>query len=299
MKKAILIHNSTAGDGDHEKEELKNLIHKTGYEVDYYSTNLPFWERFVKKNADKIFVAGGDGTVQKFAKVMLEANKESMLQLPVQVLPCGTANNIATTLGINDPVQILNESVRTKGFDLGTVEGAKNFSFFIEGIGCGIFPKLVRVMKSKSEEEKGNEIRQSLEELLKIIETYKATEAIIIADEKEITGSFLLVELMNIRLIGPNIELAPDADTGDGKFELVVVREEHRQDLKDFIAQILNENSRANRIEEFAERLKVRELRLKWKGNDVHIDDEIIEDYAEEELVIKNRQGVFRFNIYQ
>ncbi len=295
MKKAILIHNSTAGDGDHEKQELKNMIEKAGYDVDYYSTNSLFWERFVKKEADIIFVAGGDGTVQKMAKAILDAKEERMLQIPVQILPYGTANNIATTLGFEKPVKEIDKNTKGKAFDIGLVGGIKEAAFFIEGIGCGIFPKLVRVMKSKSEEEKQDEIQQSLQELLKIIDTYEASNAIIIADKKEITGSFLLVELMNIKLIGPNIELAPNAEPGDGEFELVLVREKSREELKAFIKGHLHGNISKKKIGDFAERLKVREVRIKWQGNDVHVDDDIIEEYKREEIVIKNRQAVFKF----
>jgi len=39
----------------------------------------------------------------------------------------------------------------------------------------------------------------------------------------------------------------------------------------------------------------VKSLRLKWKGKDVHIDDEIIEDYREEEIRVENRKGFFTF----
>lgn len=295
MKKAILIHNSTAGDGDHEKKELKKMIRNAGYEVDYYSTNIPFWERFTKKKADVIFVAGGDGTVQKLARAMLDAKEEGVRQIPVQILPYGTANNIATTLGFKNPVEEIDKDLEGKAFDIGYVDGIKEVSFFIEGIGCGIFPKLVRVMKSKSDEEKQDEIKKSLQELLEIIDSYEASKAKIIADGKEINGDFLLLELMNIKLIGPNIEVAPDAKTGDGEFELVLVREEAREELKTFIKGHLESNTSQNKIGEFAERQKVKEVRIKWQGNDVHVDDDIIEDYQGEEIVIKNRQAVFKF----
>ena len=298
MKKAILIHNSTAGDGDHKKGELIELIRENGYEPVYFSTDIPFWERFTKEDAEVIFVAGGDGTVQKLAKAMLEAKEEKIREVPVRILPYGTANNIATTLNLQNPEQQSLSDLRKVNFDVGVVEGKNIANFFIEGIGCGIFPKLVEVMNSKSEEEKKDEIKQSLSELLQVIENYEAREAIIIADEREITGKFLLIELMNIKLIGPNIELAPDADTGDGQFELVMVREEAREDLKSFIQNILNETISDNTIDKFAERLKGNNFRLKWKGDDVHIDDEILEDYQGEELVIKNRQAVFQFYSY-
>ncbi|MCX2839639.1 diacylglycerol kinase family protein [Salinimicrobium sp. MT39] len=294
MKKAILIHNPTAGNGNHEKDSLVKQAEKVGFEVSYFSTSDPFMKRFTKEQADVIFVAGGDGTVQKFAACMLEA-KESIKQVPVQVLPYGTANNIATTLGIKVPEEGITAQNTKTGFDIGIVEGVEEAGFFIESIGCGIFPKLVREMKALDDDEKQDEIKKSRETLVKVIDFYEAREAIIIAGDKEITGKFLLIELMNIRYIGPNIELAPNAETGDGYFELITVREERREELKSYIEDHLNEKNTAKKLEDFADLLKVKSLRLKWIGKDVHIDDEIIEDYREEEIKVNNRKGFFTF----
>lgn len=294
MKKAILVHNPTSGDGKHSKKELKERIEELGYKVKYYSTNRFFWKHFTSKKADMVFIAGGDGTVQKVAKAILEKGREKIMNTPITVLPCGTANNIATTLKIGSTQQGLEDHLQKTGFDIGSIEGAKEASFFIEGMGCGIFPKLVRVMSAKDEDEKQNEIQKSLRELLKVIDTYEAQEAIIIADKEEVTGKFLLVELLNIKYIGPNIELAPGAQTGDGSFELVTVQEDSRQELKDFITGLLN-GKKPIPIEKYANLKKVKEVRLKWAGGDVHIDDEIVESYKGQELVIKNRQAMFNF----
>jgi diacylglycerol kinase (ATP) len=295
MKKAILIYNPTAGNGNHTKNNLEKLIERQDYEVKSFSTDSLFWKRFTYKDADVIFVAGGDGTVQKFAKALLEENNEKLLKIPVQILPVGTANNIATTLGLKRAEELIEGPHEKIGFDIGFISGVEEASFFIEGMGCGIFPRLVRVMKEKDEEEKQDEIKASLKELLKLIDSYKAEEAIIIADEEEITGEFLLLELLNIRFIGPNIELAPNASTGDGCFELVLVREEAREDFKNFIENQLKENRQGKSLKEFADVKKIRKLRLKWMGGDVHIDDEILENYRGDEIIIENRKEVFTF----
>lgn len=295
MKKAVLVHNPGAGSGNHKKEDLKKLIEKVGYDVKYYSTERPFWDHFTSEDAEIIFVAGGDGTVQKLSEAMLKAKDELLLQVPVQIVPCGTANNIATTLKIKDREQALTASGKKTGFDIGAVEGVEGVSFFIEGIGCGIFPGLVRVMNEKNEDKIEDELKHSLTELLKLIDSYEAKEAIIIADKEEITGKFLLVELLNIKYIGPNIELAPGAETGDGHFELVTVREEARQHLRSYVAGLLNGSSKALDLENFAEIKKVQQVRLKWDGGDVHVDDEILKEHRGEEIGVQNRQGILTF----
>lgn len=297
MKRAILLHNPTAGSGDHQKGELKKMVREAGYEVKYYSTDIPLWQRFTRKDADAIFVAGGDGTVQKVAAAMLEAKNEELLKVPVQVVPCGTANNIATTLNIFNAEEILKTSVTAADFDIGEVEGTEEAFFFIEGMGCGIFSRLVEVMESKEADKEQDELRQSLEELLRIVDSYEAQEAIIIADKKELTGKFLLIELMNIQLIGPNFRVAPHAEIGDGKFELVVLREGAREDLKNYISCMLAGKKTGKPLEEFAEFYRVQEVRLKWWGGDLHVDDHNLKSYKREELQVKNRKGIFQFMI--
>lgn len=295
MKQAVLVHNPTAGDGNHEKQELKKMIEDAGYEVNYYSTKSLFWKHFTHEDVDVIFVAGGDGTVQKLSKAMLEAKQKKILQVPVQVLPFGTANNIARTLEIAHAGEVLGRQSREVGFDIGVVEGVDEETFFIEGIGCGIFPQLVKVMEVKEEEEKRDEIQQSLKELLKLLKTYRAGEAVIVADKEEITGKFLLVELLNIKYIGPNFELAPNAATGDGYFELVIVREDAREELFDFVRATLDGRSVSKEIADFAEVRKVKNVRLKWMDKDLHVDDEIIENYEGGEIDIRNKKEVFKF----
>ncbi|WP_051286372.1 diacylglycerol/lipid kinase family protein [Salinimicrobium terrae] len=298
MKQTILIHNPTAGSGKHDEKTLVKKIEAAGYEVKYYSTDTPGWERFTRNEADVIFLAGGDGTVQKLAAELLKVGAP-IQKTPVQVLPLGTANNIATTLNLNLSIKALDELKNIEPFDVGQVEGAGEAGFFIEGLGFGIFPKLLKVMEKKKKnegepEDPDDELNQSLQELLEIVRNSKACEAIIIADGEEITGRFLLVELMNIRFIGPNFELAPGALTGDGSFELVAVPEKARKDLESYIQDLLKKDENIF-LEDFVFSKKVKKVRFKWFGKDMHIDDERIDDYKGEEIKVENKHAAFNF----
>jgi diacylglycerol kinase family enzyme len=300
MKQAVLIHNPTAGSGEHSKERLIEELESAGYEIKYFSTDIPGWERFTKHEAEVIFLAGGDGTVQKLAAELLKAG-DPVQKIPVQILPLGTANNIATTLGLNISVEELIQLQKLESFDAGEVEGTGESDFFIEGIGFGIFPRLVKVMKERKKEEGEPkdpevELKQSLKELLQIVRNYEAREAIIIADEEEITGKFLLIELMNIRFIGPNFDLAPTSSTNDGNLELVAIPEEARENLEGYIQELLNNNKNAS-LEDFALLRKIKRGRFKWFGGDMHVDDERIENYQGKEIKVKVNEAVFNFRI--
>src|ERR1051325_5073359 len=99
MKIINLLHNPTAGNEDHAKKELISLLEKNGYDC-RYSSMKKNWKK-LDEDVDFIVSAGGDGTIRKITKELLD-RKLSEKTWPIGLLPLGTANNIAQTLHIND-----------------------------------------------------------------------------------------------------------------------------------------------------------------------------------------------------
>src|SRR5688572_2743151 len=95
MKSANLLHNPKAGGGEYSKKRLTALIRAAGFDCSYSSTKKRGWEKIEAADGDFIVLAGGDGTVRKVAGGLLDKN------VPIGVLPLGTANNIAKTLGLH------------------------------------------------------------------------------------------------------------------------------------------------------------------------------------------------------
>src|SRR5438128_10331540 len=118
--RVTLIHNPTAGDESFSATELTALIEQAGHKVSYQSSKKDF-KSALKKPGDLVAVAGGDGTVRKVAIQLLERNL-----IPIAVLPCGTANNIARSLGLTEsPPELIAgwPSARRRGFDVGVARG--------------------------------------------------------------------------------------------------------------------------------------------------------------------------------
>ena len=295
MKKVQIIHNPTAGDGEHSKKELLETLAGEDYEVLYASTDESAWENFVENKPDTIAVAGGDGTVGKLVGVLL--GKDHVMHRPVvKILPKGTANNIARTLNIEElSPESVNFFGKADDFDVGRIKGTESGNFFLEAVGFGVFPKLVSEMKKKEDKSAAREIQESLETLLDIVKNYKAEKAEIKTAEGTISDTFLLVEIMNIRFIGPNFELAPQADPGDGFFQLVMIPESSRQDLVQYVEKCLREEESPLELGKFVQAQLVKEVNFKWDGKDVHIDDHLVEDYAGEIFEIKIEEGRLQF----
>ena len=117
-----LIHNPDAG-GDNRPsgDDLLELIHKAGHSATFQSSKDASWDKALEKASDLVAVAGGDGMVGQVAKRMIGR------RIPIAILPMGTANNIATSLGVKnlgiDELIFGWTSARRVKFDVGNAKG--------------------------------------------------------------------------------------------------------------------------------------------------------------------------------
>src|SRR5687768_7439178 len=90
-----LYWNATAGD-ETPLEAITAQIRRAGHEVARVLRDEDAPDSVVGSKADALVAAGGDGTVARAARALAGS------AMPLAILPLGTANNIATSLGIND-----------------------------------------------------------------------------------------------------------------------------------------------------------------------------------------------------
>jgi len=296
MKSIKLFHNPTAGEGEHSKETLVRQIEKAGYDCSYSSTKKAGIEESTPGNADILVAAGGDGTVRKLAAHLLERPLREKPG-PIGLLPAGTANNIARTLGIKGTTdEIISRwaTCNTQSFDIGRISGLEKNPFLLEALGFGVFPKLIREMRERKEksDDPEAELRDALERLHNIILNYKTRECRIVLDEQEFIDKFLLVEIMNIQSLGPNLNLAPLADPADGVLDVILVPESQREELANYIERRL----RYGKDEPFLYKAhRARKVKVTWSGHLLHVDDELIKIDKSEELTIDVVQGALEF----
>jgi diacylglycerol kinase family enzyme len=261
-----LIHNPGAGrQGADDASRLERFLADQGYDVRYQSAKDEDWKRSLRKPADMIVVAGGDGTVAKVTRRMVGRG------IPVGLLPSGTANNIARTLGLLErPFEELVrgwQNGRRVKLDVGVAKGPWGERYFVEGIGVGVFASLLA--NPASEATKG--VEKGLERLRRHAARCEPLEVHARLDGKDISGRYLMLEALNLRFIGPNLHLALDSQPGDGHLDVVMVTEGERERLRYYL-----EHWRENR-----ERLAVlpslrgRRFELEWTGVPLHIDDKL------------------------
>lgn len=295
MKYVKLLHNPTAGEEDHTKKELIPLIEAAGWECRYSSTKEKGWDK-IEPDTDFVAVAGGDGTIRKTALTLLE-RKFSDKKLPIAIIPLGTANNISKSLGITGTVAETITSWKKgaiKKYDIGRIEGLEESHFLVEGFGYGVFPRLMKVMKKVDKEKKSTPeqaLQTALEELHHIALSAEARHYHITIDEQDHSGRFLLVEVMNSRSIGPNLELAPGADPGDGHFEIILVPEEARASLAGWVQQKINGEDAPF---DFTQ-IPGSKITIHTEDTLLHADDELMSLKEPANVTVELQPGVLEF----
>ncbi len=295
MKVAKLLHNPNAGDEEHSKDVLISKIEAAGYKCRYASTKQSAPLK-LEDDIDFVIVAGGDGTVRKITKELLE-RKVFDNRLPIALLPLGTANNISKTLAINSNTDVVIQSwkqEKLKQYDVGKIKNIEEATFFLESFGYGLFPYLMREMKKLKEEslaEPGTKLQTALEVLFRISLSYEPRHCNLLIDGKDYSGKYMMAEVMNIRSIGPNLFLSPDSDPGDGTFEVVLLPEKDKGKFAAYVANKINGNEGNYQFTN----VKAKNVIMSWDGTHVHADDKVLKIKGNAEVDIEIKCGLLDF----
>jgi diacylglycerol kinase (ATP) len=272
--KVTVIHNPGAGDDKQlSGEQILRLIRKAGHKPRYFSSKGKKWKKALKKPCDMVVVAGGDGTVGRVARRLIES------RIPIAVLPMGTANNIANTIGVTgrtfeDLIEGW-QGAHCANFDAAIARGPWGVRYFIEGFGVGLFAEtMFRIENGQhSQVEHSEDPEEEIDAVLKVLKkqlsSYPSKDLTVRLDGRDLSGDYYMLEALNIRYIGPNLELVPGAQINDGLLDVVFVSKAEQAKLRQYISDRLkNKRSRA--------KLTVhqgRHLQIEWKSSPVHLDD--------------------------
>src|SRR5688572_1459066 len=95
-----LVHNPGAGGGEVERDDIRRLLEAEGHRVSEYGKDDRDVEQAVATAPDVLVIAGGDGTVAR----AIAAAFATAGAVPIFILPIGTSNNIARSVGVDRPV---------------------------------------------------------------------------------------------------------------------------------------------------------------------------------------------------
>ena len=233
--RVTLLHNKSAGSENHAGEELQASVRRAGHEiVDTVSSTENLLPSLQAIPPELVAIAGGDGTVSRAACALAGS------PLPLTVLPLGTANNTALTLGVRGNVEELVQhwsSGHLVPFDVPTLCAGDTTARFSEGVGWGVFPSVMaRTKRMPEPDEAKRTLERDRRVFQAVIETSEARSYEISVDGLRVAGEFLLVEIMNIPFLGPQLAVSPESNPSDGLLELVVATESERPALLELAA---------------------------------------------------------------
>jgi len=216
MKRALLLVNSGARQAADEKAKIAPALKAHGLELIEATESNPghfaeIIQRFSEK-IDMVITAGGDGTSLCAAKVLQNS------PLPLGVIPLGTANNLARSLGI--PLSI-DEAARViaqghvRQVDVASVNGHP----FLNVSGMGLSTRINRHVPAESKKRWGLFAYVAYcFTLMKQANHFKAT---VEYDGKVTHFKSRQITICNGKFYGSGLSIAPDASLSDGQLDLV------------------------------------------------------------------------------
>ncbi|MGE5593868.1 MAG: diacylglycerol/lipid kinase family protein [Betaproteobacteria bacterium] len=196
-------------------------LEKGGADYDVYVTKGPgdaitAARKGVDEGYDVIAAAGGDGTTNEVANGL--AGHEAALA----VIPCGSGNDMAISLGIPKDVEgacrvLLNG--RTRNRDLGRVVDR----YFVNAVGVGFDATVARVASNDLRWLPVRGAPLYVMAVLKTLANYKACEMLLTVDEKVMTVRPLLVAVGIGKTYAGGMKIVPDALPDDGLYDICVV----------------------------------------------------------------------------
>jgi diacylglycerol kinase (ATP) len=248
------------------------MIQSAGHKVKYQSSKEKDWKKALRRRCDIIAVAGGDGTVGKVARRMVGK------PTPIAILPVGTANNLGHALGLTgralESLILEWESARRVNFDIGEAEGPWGSNYFVEGVGVGLFAATILNIRERNpilaaDVCREDEIIRVLQILKKQVKKHRAEKIKVRLDDEDLSDDYVLIQALNIRYAGPNLDLAPGADTNDGLLDVVLLRRGEEGKLSRYLTHCISRrNAKANLTIR-----RGRHLQIEWDGSPIHIDD--------------------------
>jgi diacylglycerol kinase (ATP) len=214
-KRALLLINRHARKGKENFAQTIDLLNHWDFEI--ISTpfkniqDIPSLIKKYRNNIDLVIVGGGDGTLNAVVDVLVET------QLPLGIIPLGTANDLARTLGIPNSIseacRIIAEG-NLKYIDLGWVNGKHFFNVASLGLSVKITEKLSKGLKRRLG------VLAYAWTALQVLSKTRPFHAIIGIDGQNIKVKTLQIAIGNGRYYGGGMTIAHDAEIDDQRLDL-------------------------------------------------------------------------------
>lgn len=218
-KKALVIINPVSGTRNKEglEKTVRNRLAEKGIDVHFLHTECSgdgkrLARVAVAENFDMVIAAGGDGTVNEIASALAHTG------MPLGILPMGSGNGLARSLGIpQDNIEAL--KIISEGHIIDCDRGLANSRPFYCTFGIGFDAAVSEKFASMKKRGRITYIRAAFREFLQ----YQGQTYSLSIGGKVITEKAFLIAVCNAQQYGNNAYIAPKAKLSDGLLDITVV----------------------------------------------------------------------------
>ncbi|BDA73491.1 diacylglycerol kinase, catalytic region [Rivularia sp. IAM M-261] len=221
-QRALLLVNHHSRQGSQGLPEAIGYLEKLGFELIKESWERPHQMVDVihqyKHKVDLVIVGGGDGTLNTAVDGLVET------QLRLGILPLGTANDLARTLGIPTSLPEACKVIaagNTRRIDLGWV----NDKYFFNVASLGLSVKITQNLTKQAKRRWG--VFAYAVAALKVILKSRPFTAEIRVNNKSYQGKTVQIAVGNGRYYGGGMAVAYDATIDDQKLDVYSLEVKH------------------------------------------------------------------------
>ncbi len=237
FKKIHFIINPASGNDEPILSWINDIFGKTKIEWEVFVTKKKsdarkFTRDAIKQKVDCVAVYGGDGTVMEVAQELFQKD------MPMAIIPGGTANVVAKELGI--PVDTRSALALLKGRAKQIKEidmGLCNKKPFVIRLNAGIMADMIKKTESNVKESIG-QLAYAVTALKELGMTKIVTYDMVIDGKKKKTKGFALVVANSGNVGISDISLLPSVDISDGFLDVIVFKTNRLTSLIKWAANI-------------------------------------------------------------
>jgi YegS/Rv2252/BmrU family lipid kinase len=236
-RKALLLLNPHARLGEKVRLKAIHYLEKLGFELIQESAsqpeNLPQIIRQYVEQIDLVIIGSGDGTISAAIEGLLAT------QIPLGILPLGTANNLAKTLEIpmslSEACNIIANG-KTRRIDLGCLNG----KYFLNVAGLGLSTAINQQVTKEFKQRWG--VLAYIVTALKVGCQVRPFEVEIRWDNQSIQTKTRQVTVCNGRYYGSGLIVAKDAAIDDQRLDLYSLESQNWWELLSLLPALMRGN---------------------------------------------------------
>jgi len=222
-------------------DRVKPIFKDAGIELDVRTTQHQGHASEIAQSLDLeasagICVIGGDGTVHEVADGLMQRGEP--ISIPLGIIPAGTGNTLAEHLQCKDPLEAARRIVAgtIRPLDVIRVTLKDRIVYCVDLVGWGA----VADINCTAEKWRLLGLTRYTAATLWQVLRAKRRRAKLVLDGQIFAGEFLFVVACNPKFAGPGMMLAPHAELGDGKIDVIVVRNATRWEMLKMFTKVFD-----------------------------------------------------------